>query len=177
MVHNLIYHHQPLPGINVKLIKVVIFIDGASTVGEERILIVAATNRPQDIDEAARRRLVKRLYVPLPNEMARKQIIDNLLQGQGHHNLTEDDILTVAKETKGYSGADMAELCKESAMGPIRSLDYSEIENIEADNVRDITLQDFLDALQNVKSSVSEKEIDMYLDWNSTFGSGGTISK
>ena len=147
-------------------------LDGASTIGEERILIVGATNRPQDLDEAARRRLVKRLYVPLPDEIARKQIIGNLLNNQGHHNLTDDEILSVSKETNGYSGADVAELCKESAMGPIRSLDYSEIENINIENVRDITVQDFFDALKNVKASVSDKDISMYLDWNSTFGSG-----
>ena len=142
--------------------------------GEERILVVGATNRPQDLDEAARRRLVKRLYVPLPDTVARKQIIENLLRGQGHHNLTEDEMQNVANETKGYSGADMAEVCKESAMGPIRSLDYSQIEEIDVENVRPITIQDFSDALKNVKASVSEKDIAMYLEWNSTFGSGFT---
>lgn len=151
---------------------VLFYLDGASSTGEERILVVGATNRPQDLDEAARRRLVKRLYVPLPNTNARKQIIDNLLQGQGSHSLTDDDMITVAKKTEGYSGADMAELCKESAMGPIRSIDYSQIENIEVENVRNITIQDFLDALSNVKASVSDKDIAMYLEWNTTFGSG-----
>lgn len=34
---------------------------------EERLLVVGATNRPQELDEAARRRLVKRLYIPLPD--------------------------------------------------------------------------------------------------------------
>ena len=82
----------------------------------------------------------------------------------------------VAKETKGYSGADMAEVCKESAMGPIRSLDYSKIEEIDAGNVRPITIQDFYDALKNVKASVSDKDISMYLEWNTSFGSGFTIS-
>ena len=151
-------------------------LDGASTVGDERILIVGATNRPQDLDEAARRRLVKRLYVPLPEELARKQIIENLLQVQGQHSLSDDQMLSVAKQTKGYSGADMAELCKESAMGPIRSLDYSEIENIDVENVRDITMEDFIEALTNVKPSVSDKDISMYLEWNATFGSGSTKS-
>merc|ERR1719384_3048326 len=46
-------------------------LDGASSVGQERILVVGATNRPQELDDAARRRLVKRLYVPLPDETAR----------------------------------------------------------------------------------------------------------
>ncbi len=41
--------------------------------------MVGATNRPQDLDEAARRRLVKRLYVPLPDAPARAQIIRHLL--------------------------------------------------------------------------------------------------
>ena len=43
-------------------------------------MVVGATNRPQDLDEAARRRLVKRLYVPLPEEAARGQIIRSLLK-------------------------------------------------------------------------------------------------
>jgi fidgetin-like protein 1 len=42
-------------------------LDGAATHEEDRVLIVGATNRPQEIDEAARRRLVKRIYVPLPD--------------------------------------------------------------------------------------------------------------
>ncbi len=56
--------------------------DGATSTGEERILVVGATNRPQDLDEAARRRLVKRLYVPLPEQHAREHIVRNLLSSQ-----------------------------------------------------------------------------------------------
>lgn len=41
-------------------------LDGATTDNEERLLLVGATNRPQELDEAARRRFVKRLYIPLP---------------------------------------------------------------------------------------------------------------
>lgn len=41
-------------------------LDGATTENEERILVIGATNRPQELDEAARRRFVKRLYIPLP---------------------------------------------------------------------------------------------------------------
>ena len=49
-------------------------LDGVNTfAGEEaRILIIGATNRPNDIDEAVRRRLVKKLYIPLPNSAGRR---------------------------------------------------------------------------------------------------------
>ena len=48
--------------------------DGANTFGSEeaRILIIGATNRPDDLDEAVRRRLAKRMFIPLPNGAARK---------------------------------------------------------------------------------------------------------
>ena len=59
-------------------------LDGANTfAGEEaRILIIGATNRPDDLDEAVRRRLAKRLYIPLPNEAGRKQYLDRLLENE-----------------------------------------------------------------------------------------------
>lgn len=41
-------------------------LDGATTDNDERLLVIGATNRPQELDEAARRRFVKRLYIPLP---------------------------------------------------------------------------------------------------------------
>lgn len=41
-------------------------LDGATTDSDERLLVIGATNRPQELDEAARRRFVKRLYIPLP---------------------------------------------------------------------------------------------------------------
>lgn len=49
-------------------------LDGANTFGNEndRILIIGATNRPDDLDEAVRRRLSKRLYIPLPNSDGRR---------------------------------------------------------------------------------------------------------
>ncbi|XP_011705736.1 PREDICTED: fidgetin-like protein 1, partial [Wasmannia auropunctata] len=93
-------------------------LEGVATFEDDRILIVGATNRPQDLDEAARRRFVKRLYVPLPDLEARKQIITNLLKSVDH-DLNEEDIATIAGKTVEYSGADMTELCKEASMGPV----------------------------------------------------------
>lgn len=42
---------------------------------EDRLLLIGATNRPQELDEAARRRLVKRLYIPLPDFEVRIQLL------------------------------------------------------------------------------------------------------
>ena len=67
---------------------------------EERLLIVGATNRPQEIDEAARRRLVKRLYIPLPDTPARMDILQKLLK-QVNNSLTDGDAQTVAELTHG----------------------------------------------------------------------------
>ncbi|CAG9829809.1 unnamed protein product [Diabrotica balteata] len=56
-------------------------LDGATTDNEERILVIGATNRPQELDEAARRRFVKRLYIPLPEyEDPNKRQIQQLLK-------------------------------------------------------------------------------------------------
>lgn len=41
-------------------------LDGAATCEDDMVIVVAATNRPQELDEAARRRFTKRLYIPLP---------------------------------------------------------------------------------------------------------------
>ncbi|KAJ2952497.1 hypothetical protein O0L34_g6815 [Tuta absoluta] len=145
--------------------------DGAATAEEDRLLIVGATNRPQELDEAARRRLVKRLYIPLPDIDARKQIITNLLQSETNE-LNEEEIEEVAKLTDGYSGADMKSLCSEAAMGPIRAVPFSQITTIHADNVRPVCAQDFINALQRVRPSVSQDDLGQYVKWNQTYGQG-----
>nr|CAB3246226.1 fidgetin-like protein 1 [Phallusia mammillata] len=146
-------------------------LDGATTSSDDRILVVGATNRPQEIDEAARRRLVKRLYIPLPDRNAREKIIKKLLMQQPH-NLIPDEINKIVLSTDGYSGADVTNLCKEAALGPIRSLKGKEIKNIQKDDVRPIQNQDFEMALLRVKASVSSNDILAYQEWNNTFGCG-----
>ena len=51
------------------------------------------------------------------------------------HCLTDKEMEEVVDKTDGYSGADMANLCKEAAMGPIRSLDFNAIDTMEASQV------------------------------------------
>lgn len=146
-------------------------LDGAATSDKDRILVLGATNRPYELDEAARRRLVKRLYIPLPELEARVQIIDNLLKNE-QHELTTDDINEIGKLADGFSGADMTNLCKEASMGPLRSVPINQIENIRSEDIRKITIHDFKKALTFVRPSVSQADLTVYLDWDKTYGSG-----
>ncbi|KAM6922279.1 fidgetin-like protein 1 isoform 1-T1 [Lycodopsis pacificus] len=146
-------------------------LDGAATAAEERILVVGATNRPQEIDEAARRRLAKRLYIPLPEAAARWQIVTNLMS-QERNQLREQELESVVTATEGFSGADMTQLCREAALGPIRSIQLIDIATITADQVRAILYCDFQEALKTVRPSVSSKDLEQYEDWNKTFGCG-----
>ena len=138
-------------------------------VGEERVLMVGATTRPQELDDAARRRLVKRLYIPLPDSKARASILARLL-GRERHDVSEEEMRSVSEMTEGYSGADMANLCREAAYGPIRSLDMKLIASLRADQVRPINHTDLLSALRQVKASVSQQDLDQYIEWDKRFG-------
>lgn len=147
-------------------------LDGAGTSGEELVLVVGATNRPQELDEAARRRFTKRLYIPLPEKAARSHLVKHLLRNSDH-SLEEKDFAEITRRTQGYSGADIHTMTKEAAMGPLRRRmasisDISELDNSEA---LPITMKDFEDALAAVRSSVATKELADYIEWNSSFGS------
>ena len=107
-------------------------LDGANTFGSEeaRILIIGATNRPDDLDEAVRRRLVKRLYIPLPNGAGRKQFIERMIKKEFKSDeemanmidMNSDEIDELINLTKGYSGADLKALSTEAAMMPLREI-------------------------------------------------------
>ncbi|CAM8992285.1 unnamed protein product [Rhodiola kirilowii] len=141
--------------------------------GIEQILLIGATNRPQELDEAARRRLTKRLYIPLPSLEARAWIIRNLLEKDGLFKLTDDDTNTICKLTEGYSGSDMKNLVKDASMGPLREAlrQGIEITKLKKEDMRPVTLQDFEDALREVRPSVSPNELHSYENWNKQFGS------
>lgn len=67
-----------------------------------RVLVLAATNLPWAIDEAARRRFVRRQYIPLPEAATRAVQLKSLL-GQQKHSLTDDDFAKLVELTDGES--------------------------------------------------------------------------
>ncbi|XP_026480541.1 spastin isoform X2 [Ctenocephalides felis] len=84
-----------------------------------RVIVMAATNRPQELDEAALRRFTKRVYVCLPNALTRYALLERLLAKQGSP-LDTDQLRRLAEMTDGYSGSDLTALAKDAALGPIR---------------------------------------------------------
>lgn len=146
--------------------------DGVKTINsennkEKQILIVGATNRPHEIDEAARRRLVKRIYVSLPCEKSRKEMISKLIS-TFTHSISDYDKLT--QLTNNYSGSDIFNLCREVSLEPLREI--RDIKTFDSSNVRAITENDFIKAAKQIRKSVSESELEIYERFNKEFGSG-----
>ncbi|KAK4777298.1 hypothetical protein SAY87_017485 [Trapa incisa] len=93
--------------------------DGLLTKPGERILVLAATNRPFDLDEAIIRRFERRILVGLPSVESREIILRTLLSKEKVEDL---DYKELAVMTEGYSGSDLKNLCVTAAYRPVREL-------------------------------------------------------
>ncbi|CEF82887.1 hypothetical protein FGSG_09851 [Fusarium graminearum PH-1] len=136
-----------------------------------RVLVLAATNLPWAIDEAARRRFVRRQYIPLPEPTTRETQLRTLL-GQQKHDLSNEDILKLVGMTDGFSGSDITALAKDAAMGPLRSLGEALL-HMTMDEIRPIQLLDFEASLTTIRPSVSKTGLKEYEDWAQEFGERG----
>ncbi|KAH7373120.1 hypothetical protein KP509_17G038000 [Ceratopteris richardii] len=143
--------------------------DGVMSNEDDHIVVMGATNRPEEIDEAVRRRLVKRIYVPLPDLSARIDLLSKLLKGSTFF-LSCEDIECIAQNTDGYSSSDLRALCQEAAMVPIRELG-SQINTVKADEVRSLRYADFELAMKSIRPSISKDQLQHFEVWNQTFGS------
>ncbi|CAM9017897.1 unnamed protein product [Wickerhamomyces anomalus] len=137
----------------------------------QRVLVLAATNLPWAIDEAARRRFVRRQYIPLPEPETRQAQISKLLAHQ-KHTLDEKDQLKLIEMTDGFSGSDITALAKDAAMGPLRSLG-DKLLSTARDEIRPINLSDFESSLKYIRPSVSKENLNEFEDWASKYGSSG----
>ncbi|GER48570.1 AAA-type ATPase family protein [Striga asiatica] len=165
--------------------------DGLRTKDKERVLVLAATNRPFDLDEAVIRRLPRRLMVNLPDAANRAKILRVILAKE---DLSPDvDLDTVASMTDGYSGSDLKNLCVTAAHRPIREILEKEKKEREAAlaegkpvpalsgsaDIRSLNMEDFRFAHDRVCASVSSESINMteLLQWNELYGEGGSRRK
>ncbi|XP_048508076.1 spastin isoform X2 [Athalia rosae] len=143
--------------------------DGLPCTPEERVLVMAATNRPQELDEAALRRFTKRVYVTLPHSQTRILLLKRLLSK--HNNpLTSQELEQLAQFTEGYSGSDLTGLAKDAALGPIRELNPEQVKELDLNLVRNITMQDFIDSLKRIRRSVSPSSLAAYEKWSLEYG-------
>ena len=148
--------------------------DGVTSGGGDgpRVVVLAATNRPGDLDEAVRRRLSRRIYVPLPDSTARRAQLARLLGSSASFALAERDREEVVRLTDGYSGSDLAAMCREAALGPLRELGDS-LATVPASRVRRLKLSDFTAALKVIRPSVAPDQLTELVAWDKQFGSGG----
>uniref|UniRef100_A0A0E0LPM7 AAA+ ATPase domain-containing protein n=1 Tax=Oryza punctata TaxID=4537 RepID=A0A0E0LPM7_ORYPU len=165
--------------------------DGLRTKDKERVLVLAATNRPFDLDEAVVRRLPRRLMVNLPDASNRKKILSVILAKE---DLADDvDLEALANLTDGYSGSDMKNLCVTAAHCPIREIlerEKKERASAEAENkplppprsssdVRSLRMNDFKHAHEQVCASITSDSRNMteLIQWNDLYGEGGSRKK
>ena len=82
------------------------------------------------------------------------------------------DFNQLSLQAEGYSGADISLVSREAIMAPIREMDSSGAITDASMKPRDVTMNDFTDALSVISPSVSPSELDRYAEWEQEFGSG-----
>lgn len=117
--------------------------DGFGT--NTHVIILAATNRADVLDKALLRagRFDRQIYVDLPDVIERKQIFDVHITPLKKD--TELDTEFLAKQTPGFSGADIANVCNEAALIAARK------------NKTAVDKQDFLDAVDRIVGGMEKK--------------------
>lgn len=125
-------------------------LDGVETLND--VTLVAATNRPDIIDKALMRpgRIDRIIYIPLPDLKTRSEIFS--IQLRNTPLAPDFNIDDVVAQTEGYSGAEIAAICREAALAALQ-------ENINAMHVGN---EHFVEALDTVKRGISKDLIQYY---------------
>merc|ERR1719482_1946130 len=159
---------------------------------KKSVFIIGATNRPDIIDPAVLRpgRLDQLIYIPLPDEGSRFNILKSCLRKSP---LSPDvDLAYMAKMTPGYSGADLTEICQRSAKLAIRESIEKEIEmekereaagedgmDTMDDPVPEISKLHFEESMKFARRSVNDADIRKYEMFSQTLqqsrGFGGAF--
>lgn len=151
--------------------------DGFGTDDRARIMVLAATNRPWELDEAILRRLPRHFEIPLPDSATRTSILKVILRDE----IVDDriDLAEIARRCEGYSGSDIMDLCKQAAYYPLRDLLAAEKRAGESAVYHEISrralkTEDFLEVLEQARPTKDAAE-DYKRRWNS--GQGGASSE
>ena len=148
-------------------------LDGAGTSREDRILFMAATNRPWDLDDALLRRVPRRVLIPLPDATARRVILDGLLdRGDVAQSISASDRSAIVNATENYSASDLRLLAEDAVQEPLRELG-ERIASINIKDVRPCKKTDFAKALRVIKPSADASLLERYDEWAQKFGTRG----
>ncbi|XP_028314347.1 outer mitochondrial transmembrane helix translocase [Gouania willdenowi] len=119
--------------------------DGLDTCSTTQVMVMGATNRPQDVDPAILRRMPTTFHVGLPNTRQRQDILKLILEGENLSNAI--NLKEIAQKTDGYSGSDLRELCRDAAMYRVR------------DYVRKEQMKQIAQQLQDCENEEEEKPV------------------
>ena len=136
---------------------------------QDRILVMGATNRPYELDNAALRRFPKRIYIGLPDFETRVSMLNKLLESQSN-SLNSYQIKELANLTDGYSGSDLTALAKDAALGPIRERPIEQLKMLNANNIRPININDFKASLNKIRQSTPREALLELEKWNREYG-------
>ncbi|XP_049906045.1 outer mitochondrial transmembrane helix translocase [Epinephelus moara] len=140
--------------------------DGLDTSSTTQVMVMGATNRPQDVDPAILRRMPATFHVGLPNTRQRQDILRLILAGENLSNAI--NLREIAEKTESYSGSDLRELCRDAAMYRVRDYvrkeqmrqiaqqlqDCEEEEKpVDEERLRPVTQLDLLFGLDKMKES------------------------
>ncbi|XP_001866728.2 ATPase family AAA domain-containing protein 1-B [Culex quinquefasciatus] len=94
--------------------------DGLNTESDSTVIVMGATNRPQDLDKAILRRMPAQFHIGLPSEDQRLKILQLILRQE---KLSRDvEYAQLARMTNGYSGSDLREMCRNASVYRIRKV-------------------------------------------------------
>ncbi|KAI1455363.1 ATPase family AAA domain-containing protein 1-A [Annulohypoxylon moriforme] len=121
--------------------------------------VIAATNRPSDLDDAFLRRLPQKLLFKLPDEESRLKILRIFLKDEDLHPSL--DVEGLARATEGYSGSDIRSLCGEAAMIWSIEQERGKVGDALKEKVKlCLEARHFAKAFQGIRPSVSEKVLE-----------------
>jgi len=134
----------------------------------KNVTILAATNRPDMLDDALLRpgRLERHIYVPAPDEESRKKIFEVYMSGETGSILARDvDMDLLVKQSEGYVGADIESVVREAKMAAMREFitmmgNRGEQERRDAIKNVMITKAHFEEAMGKVKGSLDRDAIE-----------------
>ena len=141
--------------------------DGLGSNSDAKLLVITATNRPMDLDDALLRRLPKRVYCGPLDVDGRFDFVKKLIKTIDY-KISDDEIKDIAKKTENYSNSDLKELCREAAYEPVRELSTEEVKTVK--KLRPITKKDFDKALNKIRATISDSCVKELMDWNKQFG-------